>query len=84
MHLGDRGLMAVSKCSKLEVFYIGRVSDCPDRGIYAVANGCRKLREVHLDSGKSKRIVEEELLSIANKCLQMQELGNVFRCKNLS
>lgn len=74
MHLGDRGLMAVSKCSKLEVFYMSRVSDCTDRGIYAVANGCRKLRKVHLDSGKSKRIGEEGLLSIANKCHQMQEL----------
>lgn len=74
MHLGDRGLMAVSKCSKLEVFYMSRVSDCTDRGIYAVANGCRKLRKVHLDSGKSKRIGEEGLLSIANKCPQLQEL----------
>lgn len=74
MHLGDRGLMALSKCSKLEVFYMSRVSDCTDRGIYAVANGCRKLRKVHLDSGKSRRIGEEGLLSIATKCPHLQEL----------
>lgn len=71
MHLDDRGLMDVSKCSKLEIFYMSRVFDCPDRGIYAVANGCRKLRKVHLNSGKSKRIGEEGLLSIVNKCHQM-------------
>ena len=36
MHLGDRGLMALSKCSKLEVFYMSRVSDYTDRVIYAL------------------------------------------------
>jgi hypothetical protein len=66
--------VAVSKCLKLEVFYMSRVSDCTDRGIYVVANGCRRLRKVHLDSGKSKRIGEQGLLSIATKCPQLQEL----------
>ena len=74
MHLGDRGLIALSKCLKLEVFYISGVSDCTDRRIYAVANGCRKLRKVHLDSGKSRRIGKEGLLSIATKCPQLHKL----------
>ena len=50
------------------------MSDSTDQGIYAVANGCRKLRKVHLDSGKSIRIVEEVLLSIETKCPQLEEL----------
>ena len=66
--------MALSKCSKMEVFSISRVSDCTDRGIYAVTNGCRKMIKVHLDSGKLRRIGEEGLLSIATKCPQVQEL----------
>ena len=53
---------------------MSRVSDCTNRGIYAVAYGSRKLRKVHLDSGKSIRIGEEGLLSIATKCPQLQEL----------
>ena len=50
------------------------MSDSTNQGIYAVANECRKLRKVHLDSGKSIRIGEEGLFSIATKCLQLQEL----------
>ena len=74
MHLGDRVFMALSKCSKLEVFYMSRVFDYTNRGIYAVANGCRKLRKLHLDSVKPIRIGEKGLLSIATKCPQLQEL----------
>ena len=36
MHLGERGLMALSKCSKLEVFYMRRVFYYTDRVIYAL------------------------------------------------
>ena len=50
------------------------MSDYTDRGIYAVANGYKKLKKVHINSGKSRRIGEEELLSIATKCPQLQEL----------
>eukprot|EP01018_Ginkgo_biloba_P027466 Gb_34902 [translate_table: standard] len=74
MQLGDRGLIAVSRCPKLEVFYMSRVSDCTDLGISAVANGCRKLRKVHLDNCKLRRIGDVGILSIATKCPQLQEI----------
>ena len=74
MNLRDRGSRDLSKCSKMEVFSISRVLDCTDRGIYAITNGCRKLRKRHLDSVKSRRIGEEGLLSIATKCPQLHAL----------
>ena len=36
MHLSERGLMDLSKCSNLEVFYMSRVSDYTDQVIYAL------------------------------------------------
>lgn len=74
MQLGDKGLVAVSRCLKLEVFYLSKVSDCTDVGISTVANGCRKLRKVHLDSCKFRRIADDGLLSIASKCPELQEI----------
>ncbi|CAN6485477.1 unnamed protein product [Victoria cruziana] len=74
VQMGDWGLSAVAKCRSLEVLFISRATDCSDAGISAVANGCRKLRKIHLDGCKFNRIGDNGLASIAAKCSDLQEI----------
>eukprot|EP00252_Welwitschia_mirabilis_P004696 TRINITY_DN14996_c0_g1_i1.p1 TRINITY_DN14996_c0_g1~~TRINITY_DN14996_c0_g1_i1.p1 ORF type:complete len:492 (-),score=76.23 TRINITY_DN14996_c0_g1_i1:788-2263(-) len=74
MHVGDRCLMSLSRCSRLEVLYMSKVFDITNFGVAALADGCRKLRKLHMDSSKSRRIGDEGLVAIATKCVQLQEI----------
>lgn len=74
LKMGDRALLAISRCVKLEVLYLSKATDCTDFGIGAVASGCGNLRKLHLDDRKSNRIGDKGLLTVANKCAGLQEL----------
>lgn len=74
LKMGDTALRAISRCSKLEVLYVTKVSDCSDNGYSAIANGCRNLRKLHIDDRKTSRIGDEGLLAIGKQCTHLQEL----------
>eukprot|EP00249_Psilotum_nudum_P019317 c27191_g1_i1 orf=322-1800(+) len=74
LHLSDRGLHAVSKCNNLEVLHVVKTPECTSLGLSAVAEGCRRLRKLHLDGWKSNRIGDNGLISVAWKCKDLQEL----------
>lgn len=72
--LSDKGLLAVSRCSSLEVLYVIKTPECTNHGMSAVAEGCRKLRKLHIDGWKYNRIGDEGLIAVAKKCKDLQEL----------
>ncbi|KAJ7542958.1 hypothetical protein O6H91_09G063600 [Diphasiastrum complanatum] len=74
LQLGDRGLRAIGRCKNLQVLYVVKVPHCTNMGVSAVANGCRLLRKLHLDGCLAGRIGDEGLVSIAEKCAELQEL----------
>lgn len=74
LHVSDRGLRAVSRCSSLEVLYVVKTPECTNSGLSAVAEGCRKLRKLHVDGWKSNRIGDEGLIAVAQHCRDLQEV----------
>ncbi|KAH7445854.1 hypothetical protein KP509_01G026600 [Ceratopteris richardii] len=74
LHIGDAALMAISSCSKLQVFHVSRVSDCSDYGYSAIASGCRNLRKLYVDHRRTGIIGDEGLLTFGKYSTELQEL----------
>eukprot|EP00249_Psilotum_nudum_P006414 c19739_g1_i1 orf=183-1724(+) len=74
LRLSDRGLRAISRCSKLESLYLIKTTEVSDNGLCAIAEGCRNLKKLHLDDRKSNRMGDEGLLTLAINCAELQEL----------
>lgn len=74
LHVSDTGLLAVSKSANLEILHLAKTPECSNIGIAAIANGCRKLRKLHIDGWRTNRIGDEGLIEIARKCLYLKEL----------
>ena len=74
LHVSDRGLRAVARCSNLEALYVIKTPECTNDGLLAVADGCKHLKKVHVDGWKASRIGDEGLIALAMKCRDIQEL----------
>ncbi|MCO5608961.1 hypothetical protein L7F22_063179 [Adiantum nelumboides] len=74
LHLSDRGLQAVSRWQKLEVLYVVKTPECTNLGLSAIAEGCKRLRKLHVDGWKSNRIGDDGLIALASKCRELQEV----------
>ncbi|MCO5567482.1 hypothetical protein L7F22_021175 [Adiantum nelumboides] len=74
LQISDRGLQAVSRCSQLEVLYVVRTPDCTNSGLSAVAQGCKRLKKLHIDGWKLSQTGDEGLSALATKCRELQEL----------
>lgn len=74
LHVSDTGLLAVSKSASLEILHLAKTPECSNVGLAAIANGCRKLRKLHIDGWRTNRIGDEGLIQIARKCLYLKEL----------
>lgn len=74
LHLSDRGLQAVSRCTLLEVLYVVKTPECTNFGLSAIADGCKRLRKLHVDGWKSNRIGDDGLIALATKCRDLQEV----------
>ncbi|XP_020081638.1 F-box protein At1g47056-like [Ananas comosus] len=74
LQVGDRGLFALSACADLEVLHLVKTPECTDAGLAAVADGCRRLRKLHLDGWRSNRIGDLGLSAVARGCPELQEL----------
>lgn len=74
LQVGDRGLMAVSACTNLEVLFLVKTPECTDAGIISVAQNCHKLRKLHIDGWRTNRIGDHGLMAVARGCPDLQEL----------
>lgn len=74
LSISDRGLQAVSRCSRLEVLYVVRTPDCTNYGLSAIAEGCKQLRKLHIDGWKSHQTGDDGLAALAMKCRELQEV----------
>lgn len=74
LQISDRGLQAVSRCAQLEVLYVVKTPECTNYGLSAIADGCKRLKKLHVDGWKSNRIGDEGLLALATKCRELQEV----------
>ncbi|KAH7432551.1 hypothetical protein KP509_07G027600 [Ceratopteris richardii] len=74
LHLSDRGLQAVSRWTKLEVLYVVKTTECSDFGLSAIAEGCRRLKKLHINGLKSNRIGDDGITALASKCRDLQEV----------
>ncbi|KAH7352002.1 hypothetical protein KP509_19G024600 [Ceratopteris richardii] len=74
LQISDRGLQAVSRCSHLEVLYVVRTRDCTNIGLSAIAEGCKKLRKLHVDGWSPDFTGDEGLAALAMKCRELQEV----------
>lgn len=74
LHLSDRGLQAVARCTQLEVLYVVKTPECTNIGLSAVADGCKRLRKLHVDGWKFARIGDDGLIALAMKCRDLQEV----------
>ncbi|KAL3813640.1 hypothetical protein ACJIZ3_014908 [Penstemon smallii] len=74
LQVSDLGLMAISKCSDLEIFHLVKAPDCSNDGISAIADNCKLLRKVHIDGWRTNRIGDEALISIAKSSVNLVEL----------
>ncbi len=72
--LTDRGLQAVACCTNLQVLYVVKPSECTNKGLSAIANGCPKLCKLHIDSWKNNQLGDEGLATVARNCKDLQEL----------
>lgn len=74
LQVSDVGLMAVSKCSNLEVFHLGRAPDFSNEGISAIANKCKLLKKLHIEGCRSNRIGDLALMAIAKNSVNLVKL----------
>ncbi|KAI5069262.1 hypothetical protein GOP47_0015563 [Adiantum capillus-veneris] len=74
LQISDRGLQAVSRCSRLEVLFVVRTPDCTNYGLSAIAEGCKQLKKLHIDGWKLSQTGDEGLSALATKCRELQEL----------
>ncbi|KAH7276980.1 hypothetical protein KP509_39G029100 [Ceratopteris richardii] len=74
LHLSDRGLQAISRWTQLEVLYLIKLSECSNVGLSAIAEGCKRLRKLHIDGSKINRIGDDGLVTLAAKCQELQEI----------
>eukprot|EP00250_Pteridium_aquilinum_P013380 c21308_g1_i1 orf=418-1977(+) len=74
LKLTDKGLQAVSRCTQLEVLYVVKTPECTNLGLSAIADGCKRLRKLHIDGWKSNRIGDDGLIALAMKCRDLQEV----------
>ncbi|CAA2996901.1 F-box At1g47056-like [Olea europaea subsp. europaea] len=74
LQVSDAGLMAISKCSDLEIFHLVKTPDCSNTGICAIAENCMLLRKLHIDGWRTNRIGDEGLTAIAKNSVNLVEL----------
>ncbi|KAJ7553450.1 hypothetical protein O6H91_06G098400 [Diphasiastrum complanatum] len=74
LQVSDRGLLAVAQCRSLQVLYLIKAPECGNWGLTVLAMGCKRLRKLHIDGCLSGRIGDEGLISLAEKCSELQEL----------
>ncbi|KAL6572991.1 putative VIER F-box protein 2 [Orobanche hederae] len=74
LQVSDIGLIAISKCSDLEIFHLVKAPDCSNDGILAIAENCKLLRKLHIDGWRTNRIGDEGLIAIAKNSANLVEL----------
>ncbi|EOA19617.1 hypothetical protein CARUB_v10002927mg, partial [Capsella rubella] len=74
IQMSDLGLIALSKCSGVEILHLVKTPDCTNIGLALVAEGCKLLRKLHIDGWKTNRIGDDGLIVVAKSCWNLQEL----------
>ncbi|KAH7351732.1 hypothetical protein KP509_19G012600 [Ceratopteris richardii] len=74
IQISDRALHAISRCTRLESLYVVRAPDCTSNGLSAIAEGCRRLRKLHVDGWSRNLTGDEGLASLSIKCRELQEV----------
>ncbi|KAI3762993.1 hypothetical protein L1987_53438 [Smallanthus sonchifolius] len=74
LQVTDSGLAGVSNCQNLEIIHLLKTPACSNLGLIYVAENCKRLRKLHIDGWKTKRINDEGLISVAKNCPNLQEL----------
>ncbi|KAJ3679511.1 hypothetical protein LUZ60_017522 [Juncus effusus] len=74
LQVGDKGLFAISKCSKLEILHIVKTPECSDAGIAEISSKCHLLRKLHIDGWRTNRIGDLGLIQVSLGCPNLQEL----------
>lgn len=74
VQVSDVGLCAISNCTGMEILHIVKAPECTNFGVMCIAERCKLLRKLHMDSWRTNRIGDEGLIAIAKQCLNLQEL----------
>ncbi|XP_015957281.1 F-box protein SKIP2-like [Arachis duranensis] len=74
IQVSDVGLVGLSKCLSLDTLHIVTIAECSNVGLNLVAENCRMLRKLHVDGWRTNRIGDDDLISIAKQCINLQEM----------
>ena len=72
LHITDRALQAIGKCSKMEALVVVRASHCTNQGMASLAAGCPGLRRLHVESWAPGHLGDAGLVSLAKHCKGLQ------------
>nr|GEZ01415.1 hypothetical protein [Tanacetum cinerariifolium] len=70
----DIGLLALSKCSSLEILHLESLLHCTNSGLISVAENCKGLKKLYIDNRMWNSIRNDGLIAIAKYCLNLEEL----------
>ncbi|XP_047315501.1 F-box protein SKIP2-like [Impatiens glandulifera] len=75
IQLTDMGLEAISNCKFVDTLHLVKTPECTDDGLTSIAENCKLLRKLHIDGWRTNRIGGHlGLISVANHCINLQEL----------
>ncbi|RYR17365.1 hypothetical protein Ahy_B03g062136 isoform A [Arachis hypogaea] len=74
IQVSDVGLVGLSKCLSLDTLHIVTIAECSNVGLNLVAENCRMLRKLHVDGWRTNRIGDDDLISVAKQCINLQEM----------
>ncbi|KAF6161754.1 hypothetical protein GIB67_013831 [Kingdonia uniflora] len=74
LQVSHRGLVAISNCLDLEILHLVKTLECTIAALVSIANRYKLLRKLHIDRWKTNRIGNKELIAIAKRYPNLQEL----------
>ncbi|GJX01716.1 F-box protein SKIP2-like protein [Tanacetum coccineum] len=74
VYISDISLLALSKCSSLQVLHLECLPHCTNTGLISVAENCKGLKKLYIDDRMRNMIQNDGLIAIAKCCLNLEEL----------